>query len=427
MDFTESSTTDSKGKISELVKTLLTDTSIRPGGSDPGIGVANVESTDIRIPHLKRDYQTMGLILSELANLSDSVYGVKQIISQSPNLFFFPRGSKRSNFLISNDIVNPIHITRDWAPQCLCYMRNTSYEYTDSQVDTGHGKIISIGVDGESVNESAAPDSVRREGDHLLSIRVPMDHNLLTGISLHMADKNLADPFFQLNQTEGEDDYTGGTNIVPKRNSDEVIGTVRKWYRVLDFSDDPISVTPGAIYSLIVTSNNPVWPHAYDRHWTAGDLEFSYKNGIGQLYRITPRFRIADGLHLGDDVGVVSQQIAIRVHTQAKTSMIGHNISGANRRKEFLYQAQDAITVPEMTALQIGLLSSVSRTVRKYTTITTSMTQDVPPLGEQIRLIDKFNGLDTYLDIMGYTVSASVDDESNLAPVSMEWTLEKRL
>ena len=117
----------------------------------------------------------------------------------------------------------------------------------------------------------------------------------------------------------------------------------------------------------------------------------------------------------------------IQIGQQVKTSMVGHNVSGANRRKELLYQAQDRITVPETAALQIGLLSSVGRTVRKYTTITTSMTQDVPPLGRQIRLIDRFNGLDTHLDIMGYTVSASVNDESNLAPVSMEWALEKRL
>ena len=55
------------------------------------------------------------------------------------------------------------------------------------------------------------------------------------------------------------------------------------------------------------------------------------------------------------------------------------------------------------------------------------MTTDVPPLGEQVRVIDVHNGLDTYLDIMGYTVSGAVAEQSNLAPVDMHWTLETRL
>ena len=417
-DFTESSPTDNKGKISELVKTLLTDSSIRPGDTDPDIGVANVESTDIRLPHLKRNYQTMGLVLSELANLSDSVYGIEQVISQSPNLFFFPRSSKRSNFLISNDIVNPSHITRDWAPQCLCYMRNQSYEYTDSQVDTGYGKIISIGV---AYQHYPAPPEVAGDWWHYGGLGIQgygfkPSQTQLTGISLHMEDPQLADPLFTLysagTPTTGFNPLgSQGSVIVAEQHPVETIGATRDWYKIFDFTDDPIPVSTDENYYVQMRITTPA---------TRGAIKLSRGGGNWRYTQQT-----LDGAEvLNTSWG---EAPIMRVEVIGKTHMLGHNISGGNRRKELLYQVQDRITLPEMTALQIGLLSSISRTVRKYTTITTSMTTDVPPLGKQVRLIDRFNGLDTHLDIMGYTVSASVQDESNLAPVSMEWTLEKRL
>ena len=77
-----------------------------------------------------------------------------------------------------------------------------------------------------------------------------------------------------------------------------------------------------------------------------------------------------------------------------------------------------------MTALQLGLLPAFGRIERRFSPITTSITTDVPPLGEQVRVVDVLNGLDTYLAITGYSVNGNISDQSNLAPVNMTWQLE---
>ena len=111
VEFNQGSSTDPDARVSELVKKIVGQADLRVAGSDPGIGTNGVEDSTARIPRLSRNFQTIGLVLSELANISDSVYGLQQTISQTPQLFFFKRGSKRSNFLITNDVVNPVSYT----------------------------------------------------------------------------------------------------------------------------------------------------------------------------------------------------------------------------------------------------------------------------------------------------------------------------
>ena len=95
-----------------------------------------------------------------------------------------------------------------------------------------------------------------------------------------------------------------------------------------------------------------------------------------------------------------------------------------NPNKEMLYQAQDVVTAEEMAKLQVGLLDQASRTERRFAPLATTMTIDVPPIGEQVRVIDIHNRMDTYLDIMGFSITASVENDENLVPNTMSWMLE---
>ena len=235
VDFSESSPTDGNARISELVKRVLTNTDIRIAGSDPGLGTADIETTEIRLPHLKRDYQTMALIISELANLSDSVYGVNQTISQTPNLFFFPRGSKRSNFLITNDITNPAPITRDWPVECLCYMRNKGYDFSDSQVTTGFGKIIGAGVE-DDFSVDPIYNAILNESVSHIGIPFQVSRPELSELSVHMNHTAGPIPEFTILKVSDANQDDGDV-VVESQRAAQTVATTRKWYKVFDFGE----------------------------------------------------------------------------------------------------------------------------------------------------------------------------------------------
>ena len=237
-----------------------------------------------------------------------------------------------------------------------------------------------------------------------------------------MADKALQDPEFSVHDITGVSGVTNLWNasidpsslVVPTQHSDQVISGTRKWWTIMDFRDEPLDLDPHREYMMRVRT---------PAGWTAGQLEFS-TGGAGTDVNGDGRFW---SQIVGGTLSPVNNRILIQTVTKAKTHMVGENVGGGNLRKELLYQAQDQMTVPEMTVLQLGLLTSIGRTTRKFGNIVTSIPIDVPPLGKQVRFIDQFNHIDTYLDIMGYTISGNVLDENNLSPVSMEWALESRL
>ena len=234
----------------------------------------------------------------------------------------------------------------------------------------------------------------------------------LSELSVHMNHTAGPIPEFTILKVSDANQDDGDV-VVESQRAAQTIGTTRKWYKVFDF-DEPESLDTHATYSLRIRR-----PQA--GNWALNEIRVSYQAGAGRFY-----------LNKWDGANYVRTQhvgtMALQAGTRARTHVIGRNFTAdANNRKEMLYQAQDSISVAEMTVLQLGLLDAASRTERKFSPLTTNIPIDVPPVGQQVRVIDTHNHLDTYLDIMGYVVSAANSDASNLAPVNMHWTLETRL
>ena len=236
----------------------------------------------------------------------------------------------------------------------------------------------------------------------------------LEDVYINMALRNGVDPpKFGIHQVH-DSTPSEGNIVVDVREPYENISSSTGLKHVLHF-DPPLDLDVHSKYILRIEHPQAATNTVY--HFDNGDVTFLYAPGAGVFYR-----------QIGAGKSTVTGTIQLRSNTLATTHIIGRNLtSTANQRKEMLYQAQDVINVAEMTVLQLGLLDAAGRTERKFSPLTTSMTTDVPPLGEQVRVIDVHNGLDTYLDIMGYTVSGAVAEQSNLAPVDMHWTLETRL
>ncbi len=403
--------TDDSTKLSEIFKSIITSAgnyiieSINNGITiDDGL----IQDINIRFPEFVRKYETAGAILSELAHISGSIYG----IDPDKKAYLRLHGSKSSGFLISNEI-NPLtKQVRNWDQDKILYLKNQPFNYKESTIDSGYTTVHGLAaihltdaysqLDANALIDLSAspvafPFTVERNVASIQFIISKLNHAADTAGSLRCSI------FPATSATTYDDDTLLASFII----SAERINRLLPEARVKAFVEQQIdrtSIPQGGTYWLRIEqfedSTNPV--------------RLDYETGSGVYH--------APGLLTGSITTLVKSAIDVNIlaqNTQARRR---------SRNKETIFQFSSFPTQESIIASLEGIMDLYGSIRRIYDPIMTETPADRPPLGTTIKIKNKINGLDIDAELIGYDISGSAfDADSNLGANTMSIHVEEWL
>ena len=98
----------------------------------------------------------------------------------------------------------------------------------------------------------------------------------------------------------------------------------------------------------------------------------------------------------------------------------------AHPPKEAEYPLRDNPDTGTAVQALAGIMGANARVVRKYGPLGATPPARPPPLGATARIVDVHRGLDSTVEIAGWSISGSAHDPDNLAPNEMGFTLVDR-
>ena len=401
--------TDADARASEIVKRIITDTDIlvSPGSPPLGITVNGVDDLNIRMPDYSRRFQSLGLMINELAQSVGCVYGV----NPDRDMFFHVRRSRASGFLISNDIDE----LAGWPdPERAAVSRNAAYIIRESAIGTGYSTLIGLGALHEEITSSRAPtDTVGTPLD------LPAGTN--TAFSFRLGRTRLSKIAVRLSRTAactstlfvtlaGSDtgsaidagDVRGAAAVPPGRLNRELAADGTPSYIEVSFGREPLRLSPHADMHVIISGTaDPVRLHrsgtgTVQRRASDSDAAWAAVSGGAPHYRA----------YAAETMHVIAQDTSRRGEGQ------GH--------KETTYPLHDFPS--EHSAIQAfeGLLNLVGSVRRSYDSIIISAPGARPQPGSTVRLHDTFNGLDTTVELIGYRIGAHGGEQLAAASMSID-------
>ena len=120
--------------------------------------------------------------------------------------------------------------------------------------------------------------------------------------------------------------------------------------------------------------------------------------------------------------------VAMAVYGAATVSVRAQNTTARRRHppKEAEYPLRDSPDTGTAVQALAGVMGANGRVVRKYGPLAATPPTHPPPLGATARIIDARTGLDSTVEIAGWTISGSATDPDNLAPNYMGFTVVDR-
>ena len=399
--------TDANSHVDAIFKRLLSDAALLTINTKPlpNFDLSAIDASDVLVPELHHRYQTVGAILAELANYADSVYG----IDPNREAFMHLRGSKDSGFLATNDVENPTRRTRDWNMDKFMLILTGSPSYKDSAIGTAYSHLIGVGAQHLVQGYEATASNATRVL-HTTSIAIP--------ITPHGANIRKVTPFMaivgapaavMIASVIGADD-TGAPNSADIRQT--ILISADRLNREL--------AQPGwfgLLFEKIEIAANETVYLVFDGYPDSANYPtVDYQTGTGTYYT-----------NVG---GVWAQQVGqikLREFAGRTIHIIGQNTGAAKR---FNYTKESVIPMYDLpdqaTALagMEGMLNTLAHQRRICDPVVCSVPTARPPLGQTIRIYDSHNGADYSAELMGYSLSADVDDPQNLGATQITLFLE---
>ena len=395
---------DDTAKISELVKLVFASKSMLIPPPDPNLTINGIEDIDVKLSSLQKQNQSQGIVISELANVVNAIYGVS-----AERDFFFHTADKHSGFVITNDL-------NDDTPNGdkLMLIRNQPYSYVDTTIRKAYTSLIGLDVteSRELMGDGGGTTEQGLTGNHWLGYEIPFKGKIDGSLEILMTDASSYAhrdaPYFLY---EGSGSLFDG--VYPDDLPRVYAGIISK-----DKLDD-LSATPTYVSIPIraepTTQNKRVL-------WMRGFISGSNdNNGVKILEKNTGSNKFYINVHSsGDNAGSINEDTStditgttgtgrIRYVEDTQTLIKAQNLELRNRfatAKEQIQYLPD--TPPGETAATIfeGLLQQAGRARRIYK-IPASVPNTRPPLGQQVRFIDTHNGIDTNPMLISYKLSAN--------------------
>ena len=406
--------TDTSACVSELVKLLFSDQSLLLPPADPNLTLNGVDDVDIKMANLDKTNQSQSIVLSELANLANCVYGI------TPDLdLYFHSATQHSGFIITNGDTSQID------PDKLMIIRNKPFVYKETIVRKAFTSLIGLDLTlkldllkdkggsaeyhlrvsnsdhyGFEINHFG---TINELGLYLLRNRT-LQYDLPWEIKSYYGtnDPNYDDGTQETQGTLSKD-ALNNTNtgltvntadwITLNPRLDAVPGATR---RLLWFTPH---TSFGGLYALYKPGNtNEIFGsngYDFDRNDSSNyDSSDSGNSGI-------PRMRI-----LGEPQQTLLKAQNLKVQKQ-------------QQHKEQMQYMQGTPESETAEALTTGLLDQAGQRRRIYQ-FTASVPNTRPVMGKQIRVIDTHNGLDTNALLIGMDIEGGRQGKLTAIDITLE-------
>ena len=404
--------TDNDARISDIIRRIITDPEnlVSPSAAPLGITANGIDDIDIRVPDFVRNFQSLGMMVNELAGMGDCIYAVNPDRDMSLHI----RGSRPSGHLITND--NDGSLIRSWNQHKASIMANRPYMIPESSIGSGYSTIIGLGAVHEEVASSrttsgaGSPLTLPADTDTSFSFR--LGHASLGRISIRLSRTGNCTGSLRVSLVGSDtgsaidpDDIRAVDVITAARLNHELAADGTPSYIEVGFGRDPVRLFPQADMHVIISGNDdPVRLHRSGsgsvRRRTGNNESWDAISGGGANYRA----------YSAETVHIVAQDTARR-------SIQGH--------KETIIPLYDFPSEGATIIALGGMLDIMGSIRRAYSRITISAPDDRPDCGETMRMYDTHTGTDTTVELIGYEIGASQDPPDNLIASTMEISVEE--
>ena len=405
---------DNNAKVSSIVRRILTDdTIILQPPHDRNLSY-DIDDIDLKIERYTKSINTTQAdAIGELANVANAIYGV------DPRLkFFFHPANISSGYVITNDLSLDIDVNK------MLIIRNTPYSYRNSSVSGAYTNLIGTNMTQLKQlypdNMGTSPISVNSSINDYTAFRLPYKGSSM-GV-LQIAFTRIPGTtmfpriFVWVGYLDAIDDRLSGDSIIyfegvqPGRlNSEiELNGTGFLSFEINRTDLDPekdiyvfFADSGGNQGGIIQPYTNPNRNVGYRRITNTGGVFTASEESPGEL-----RTRL-----------MADQSILLKAQNQTLKHI---KLTKENKRS-----FRDTPNSSSATHIFEGLMDTAGRVRRTYSGMVTSVPMIYPPLGELYRIIDRFNGLDSYALLIGFELGA--DTSTNLNTINMNLELEEWL
>ena len=382
--------TDTNARISELFKDILEDTDhlAFPGlGTEP-ITVTGVDTIDIKLPDLQRDFQSFGMVLNELANIGGALYGVTPL----KDAYLRLRGVTPSGFLITNKLTDLK--TTGWPSAKLMITRQQRLNYKESTIDSGYTIIHGTGAQHDVLDaDQTAANAIQDIAGADVSFGFTTKFDNISKVAVFLSKVGTIDKDLHVCVV---DKASGGG---PER-------TAIKQRVVVPFARLEREVTTGGIYfevsfKKILLEANTEYFILLGNYPDSGELRVDYQTGTGTYY-------LSDASQVGD--------VKFRTYHSKTMHIIGQNVIARQslRDKEHTMNLSDFPNEESALIAMEGMLENLAKIKRIYNPIVCTAPDDYVDLGKTCQVIDGATGLEDTVDLMGFSIGASSYEGGNL-------------
>ena len=382
--------TDTNARISELFKDILEDTDhlAFPGlGTEP-ITVTGVDTIDIKLPDLQRDFQSFGMVLNELANIGGALYGVTPL----KDAYLRLRGVTPSGFLITNKLTDLK--TTGWPSAKLMITRQQRLNYKESTIDSGYTIIHGTGAQHDVLDaDQTAANAIQDIAGADVSFGFTPKFDNISKVAVFLSKVGTIDKDLHVCVV---DKASGGG---PER-------TAIKQRVVVPFARLEREVTTGGIYfevsfKKILLEANTEYFILLGNYPDSGELRVDYQTGTGTYY-------LSDASQVGD--------VKFRTYHSKTMHIIGQNVIARQslRDKEHTMNLSDFPNEESALIAMEGMLENLAKIKRIYNPIVCTAPDDYVDLGKTCQVIDGATGLEDTVDLMGFSIGASSYEGGNL-------------
>ena len=416
---------DGTARASEIVKRVVTDTDILVSpstGSPLGITANGVDDIDIKMPDFVRHFQSLGLMVSELAQAVGCVYHV----SPDRDLSFHLRAAHSSGFLISNDHGHgnggDSGLLHEWADADRAAIASDEpYGIRESSIAAGYSTLIGLGA----IHEEIAASREAQPAPGAAGTPLALPENTDTAFTFRLGRHSLAKIALRLSRTGdaaaalrvslvGSDtgsaidpsDVRAVDVITPERLNRELAADGAPQYVEVGFEREPIRLYPQADMHVIIRGTaDPVRLHVSGTGTVQRRAGAPAASPWSAISGGAPNYRA----YAAETVHIVAQDTTRREYQ-------GH--------KETTYPLHDYPTEEAALIALRGQLELVGSTRRSYDSIIISAPAARPQPGHTVRLVDVLAGSDTEPELIGYRVGAA-DGAQQLAAERMSIDVEE--
>ena len=404
--------TDMSACVSELVKQVFADESLVIPPPDSNLTLDGIDAIDVKLASLDKVNQSQGIVISELANVVNAVYGV------DPNLsFFFHGADQHGGFTVSNGDARNIDAAR------LMIMSNKPYTTKDTIVRKAFTSLIGLDVTEQLdlINNPGGATTQRLARDEWYGWDIPYRAALPSGdIEIALSKGQSGEPgdlkyvvFEGQNPTDLAEldtllDSGSGTGIA---YSGSIAGS--------ELTD----LTTGINYVSFPVRLNAAVPAGHVRvifmliEWPERAMAVNRNDGPDQQYLASQS--------PGGVSNPTSGQAQMRVRSREQILLKAQNLTTQRQQqpKEQVQYLPDTPPGEAATRIFEGLLDQAGQIRRIFTGVTVSTPNERPPMGKRVRLIDTHNNLDVNPLLIGMDIGA--DRQTKLSAIRMTLELEQ--